>query len=254
MQEEKILILDFGGQYSQLIARRVRECNVYSLIKPYNYDVDKIKELNPSGIILSGGPKSVTTADAPSVDKEIFNMGIPIMGICYGMQLMTSLMPGGEVEKAEHGEYGKAKLEILDEDILFANIESKTQVWMSHGDQVNSIPDGFQILAKTEITPVAALYNSEKKLYGVQFHPEVVHTIEGKNILRNFLYKVCQLEANWTMADYINNEVARIQKQVGDEKVICGLSGGVDSSVASALVYKAIGKQLTCIFVDHGLL
>ena len=254
MPKAQILILDFGGQYSQLITRRVRECNVYSEIKPHNFDLNKIKEINPEGIIFTGGPNSVTESDTPQVDPEIFELEIPILGICYGMHLMSSLMPGGEAVKAEQGEYGKAKLNILKENILFSDIDSPTQVWMSHGDRVKNIPDGFEVLARTEITPVAAMADIERSLYGVQFHPEVVHTVAGKDILRNFLFKVCKVKANWTMADYIDREVNKIKKEVGDQKVICGLSGGVDSSVASALVHKALGDQLTCIFVDHGLL
>ena len=254
MPEPQILILDFGGQYSQLIARRVRECNVYSIIRPYDFSLEDIKDINPDGIIFSGGPNSVTASDTPQVDPKIFDLEIPILGICYGLHLMSSLMPGGEVKKAEHGEYGKAKLDIIKEDMLFSNIDTNTQVWMSHGDQVENIPDGFEVLARTEITPVAAMFNPQKQLYGVQFHPEVVHTIQGKDILRNFLFKICKVKADWTMADYINQQVEKIRDEVGDRKVICGLSGGVDSSVASALVHKAIGDQLTCIFVDHGLL
>ncbi|MFW5980572.1 MAG: glutamine-hydrolyzing GMP synthase [Halanaerobiaceae bacterium] len=254
MPKTQILILDFGGQYSQLITRRVRECNVYSEIKPHNFDLEKIKEMQPEGIIFTGGPNSVNVPDSPGVDPEIFKLGIPILGICYGMHLMSSLIPGGKAEKAAQGEYGKAKLEILKEDILFSDIDNNTQVWMSHGDRVENIPEGFEVLARTEATPVAAMADIAKGLYGVQFHPEVVHTVQGKEILRNFLFKVCKVKANWTMADYIEKEVKNIKQAVGKQKVICGLSGGVDSSVASALVHKAIGDQLTCIFVDHGLL
>ncbi|MFP4662467.1 MAG: glutamine-hydrolyzing GMP synthase [Halanaerobiales bacterium] len=252
-QQEQILVLDFGGQYSQLIARRIREAKVYSSILPFNVDIDKIKELNPDGIVFSGGPKSVTVEDAPKVDPEIFELGIPILGICYGMQIMAATLSGGDVEKAEYGEYGKAKISILDDQGLFADIED-SQVWMSHGDHVRKVPAGFNIAARTEITPVAAMSNHEKGFYGVQFHPEVVHTIQGINILRNFLFKVCGVKGNWNMADFINKELEVIKEQVGTAKVISGLSGGVDSAVASALVHKAIGDQLICIFVDHGLL
>ncbi len=254
MEQNKVLVLDFGGQYSQLIARRIREFNVYSMILPYNTDVEKIKEINPGGIIFSGGPNSVREEDSPKIDPAIYDLGIPIFGICYGMQLMTLQLPGGKVEKAEQGEYGKAKINILKDEGIFSDIENKSQVWMSHWDRVEKQPEGFGIVARTEITPAAAIQNKEKKFYGVQFHPEVVHTVEGKNIIHNFLFKVCKLKADWNMADYINEELAEIKEQVGDGKVICGLSGGVDSSVASALVYKAISEQLTCIFVDHGLL
>ncbi len=253
MVHENILILDFGGQYSQLIARRVRETKVYSTILPYNVGIDRIKEINPTGIIFSGGPRSVTVEDAPWIEPEVFELGVPILGICYGMQLMASILPGGVVEKARYGEYGKAKLNILDGEGLFADIEN-SQVWMSHGDHVKHVPEGFIISARTEITPAAAMSNHYKGFYGVQFHPEVVHTIQGKNIIRNFLFKVCGVKGDWNMADFINNEVAEVKKKVGQKKVISGLSGGVDSAVASALVHKAIGDQLTCIFVDHGLL
>jgi len=253
MHQEHILILDFGGQYSQLIARRVREAKVFSTILPYNTGIDRIKQLMPSGIIFSGGPRSVTVEDAPRIDAEIFELNIPILGICYGMQLMASLLPGGVVEKAQYGEYGKARIKILDGEGLFAGIDD-SQVWMSHGDHVKHVPEGFVISARTEITPVAAMSNHYKGFYGVQFHPEVVHTIQGKNIIRNFLFKVCGVKGDWNMADFINEEVQKIKEQVGSAKVISGLSGGVDSAVASALVHKAIGDQLTCIFVDHGLL
>ncbi|HKL76391.1 MAG TPA: glutamine-hydrolyzing GMP synthase [Halanaerobiales bacterium] len=254
MVENKILILDFGGQYSQLIARRIREFNVYSMILPYHTDIEKIKEINPGGIIFSGGPNSVTEENSPKIDKEIYELGIPILGICYGMQLMTSQLAGGEVNKAEQGEYGKAKIEIIKNEGIFAEIKNKSQVWMSHWDRVEKQPEGFEITAKTEITPAAAFQNKENDFYGVQFHPEVIHTIEGKNILHNFLFKICDLNATWNMADYINEQIEEVQEKVEDGKVICGLSGGVDSAVASALVYKAISEQLTCIFVDHGLL
>ncbi len=250
---DNILILDFGGQYSQLIARRVREANVYSVIYPYDTNIADIKDLDPDGIIFSGGPNSVTINGAPMINKEIFNLGIPILGICYGMQLMAKLM-GGKVQKAKYGEYGKAKINIFKEDDLFLNIDNYSQVWMSHGDQVLELPEGFNITAETEMTSMAAISNPEKNFYGVQFHPEVVHTVQGKNIIRNFIYKICQVQASWNMADYINNKVKDIKNKVNGQKIICGLSGGVDSAVASTLVYKAVGKQLTCIFVDHGLL
>lgn len=253
MQQEKILILDFGGQYSQLIARRVRESKVFSIIRPYNTGIEEIKKIAPAGIIFSGGPKSVTVPEAPRVDPEIFHLGIPVLGICYGMQLMAFLLPGGIVEKAKRGEYGKARLNILDKEGLFNQIED-SQVWMSHGDHVRKVPDGFRVSARTEITPVAAMSNPDKGLYGVQFHPEVVHTIQGRNIIRNFLFRVCGVKGNWNMADFINEKLTEIREEVGSGKVISGLSGGVDSAVASALVHKAIGDQLTCIFVDHGLL
>ena len=254
MVENKILILDFGGQYSQLIARRIREFNIYSLIKSYKTTSEEIKDINPAGIIFSGGPNSVTNAEAPTIDPEILNLDIPILGICYGMQLMASMMPGGIVKKAKQGEYGKAKLNISENIGILKDIENNTQVWMSHGDQVVKLPNGFKKIAQTEVTDVAVMANQENKFYGVQFHPEVLHTLKGKEILHNFLFRECKAKADWTMADYINEEVEKIREEVKDEQVICGLSGGVDSSVASAMVYKAIKDQLTCIFVDHGLL
>ncbi|MGM0411428.1 MAG: glutamine-hydrolyzing GMP synthase [Bacillota bacterium] len=247
-------MLDFGGQYSQLIARRIREFNVYSMILPYDTDIEEIKKISPGGIIFSGGPNSVREENSPKVDPEIYDLQIPILGICYGMQLMTSQLPGGEVKEAIQGEYGKAKLEILKEEGILDDIDNNTQVLMSHWDRVEKQPEGFEITAKTKITPAAAIQNKDKDFYGVQFHPEVVHTIEGKNIIHNFLFKICELKADWNMADYINEEVNEIKKEVKGSKVICGLSGGVDSAVASAMVYKAITDQLTCIFVDHGLL
>jgi len=254
MVGNKVLILDFGGQYSQLIARRIREFNVYSLIKSYKISKEEIKEIDPIGIIFSGGPNSVTSPGAPEIDPAIFEIDIPILGICYGMQLMASLMPGGIVKKAEQGEYGKARLDIDKNIGILKDIDDRTQVWMSHGDQVVKLPDGFENIAHTEVTDVAVMANKEKKFYGVQFHPEVLHTLKGKEILHNFLFRECKAKADWTMADYINTQVEKIRDEVDDEQVICGLSGGVDSSVASALVYKAIKDQLTCIFVDHGLL
>jgi GMP synthase (glutamine-hydrolysing) len=254
MDYDKILILDFGGQYSQLIARRVREFNVYSVIKGHNIELEEIKKIDPAAIIFSGGPDSVTSPGAPGVDQGVFELGIPILGICYGMQLMAQLLEGGHVEKAEQGEYGKADLEIFNQKKLFKEIENHSQAWMSHGDHVKELPEGFEVTAKTEITAAAAMADFKREFYGVQFHPEVNHTIQGKTILHNFLFRIVNVKANWNMADYINDEVEKIRKQVGQGKVICGLSGGVDSAVASAIVHKAIGDQLTCIFVDHGLL
>ena len=254
MDYDKILILDFGGQYSQLIARRVREFNVYSVIRGHDIALEEIKEIDPKAIIFSGGPDSVTSPGAPGVDQGVFELGIPVLGICYGMQLMAQLLEGGHVEKAEHGEYGKANLDIFAQKNIFKEIENHSQVWMSHGDHVKEVPDGFEVIARTELTETAAMADFERNFYGVQFHPEVNHTIHGKTMLHNFLFRITDVKANWNMADYINEEVNRIRKQVGKGKVICGLSGGVDSAVASAIVHKAIGDQLTCIFVDHGLL
>jgi GMP synthase (glutamine-hydrolysing) len=252
-QKEKILILDFGGQYSQLIARRVRESKVFSVILPYSVEISRIKEIAPSGIIFSGGPNNVTVNDAPVVNPEIFNLGIPILGICYGMQLMASLLPGGIVERANLGEYGKARLNILLNKGIFVEIED-SQVWMSHGDHVRKVPDGFKIMARTGVTPVAAMADTERALYGVQFHPEVIHTIQGKNMIRNFLFRVCGVTGDWNMADFITEKIKDIKEEIGRERVVSGLSGGVDSAVASTLVHRAIGNQLTCIFVNHGLL
>lgn len=253
-KDELILVLDFGAQYSKLIARRVRECNVYSLVKPYNISIEEIKQLAPAGIIFSGGPASVYSKAAPIVDEEIFSLGIPILGICYGMQLMNHLLPGGSVEQAKEREYGRAELEVLTENDLFAGLDDDLECWMSHGDRVEEIPEGFEIIAKTKNSPVAAIGNEAKKLYGVQFHPEVDHTPRGIEIIKNFLFEICDCQANWTTQDFIEETVADIKAKVGDKKVICGLSGGVDSSVAARLVHKAIGEQLVCIFVDHGLL
>ena len=254
MPEPQILILDFGGQYSQLIARRIRECNVYSVIKSYDFDIKKIKKMEPEGIILTGGPGSVEEKDAPGINSKIFELKIPVLGICYGLHLLAMNRRDGKVKNSKKGEYGKANLKIVKDNLLLADIDNKSQVWMSHRDSVVSIPQGFEKLAETENTPVAVMGDLENKLYGVQFHPEVKHTAEGKKILRNFLFKICKVQANWTMADYIEQEIEKINKEVTSGKIICGLSGGVDSSVASALVHKAVGDRLTCIFVDHGLL
>ena len=251
---ELILVLDFGAQYSKLIARRVRECNVYSEVLPYNVSVDRIKELNPKGIIFSGGPASVYVEDAPYVDEEIFELGVPIFGICYGMQIMCHTLPGGKVERAESREYGRAMMNVKNEMDIFSDLGKELECWMSHGDRVTQVPKGFEIIGYTENSPAAAVGNQDKGFYGVQFHPEVVHTPRGTEIINNFLYNVCKCQGDWTTTNYIEETVAEIKERVGDAQVICGLSGGVDSSVAAALVHKAIGDQLTCIFVDHGLL
>lgn len=218
MDYDKILILDFGGQYSQLIARRIREFNVYSIIRGHNVKLEEIKEIDPAAIIFSGGPDSVTTAGAPGVDQGVFELGIPILGICYGMQLMAQLLEGGEVEKAEHGEYGKADLEIFKAQNLFEEVDNQSQAWMSHGDHVKEVPKGFEIIARTELTSAAAMADFKNNFYGVQFHPEVNHTIQGKTMLHNFLFKIVDVKANWNMADYIEEEIARIRKQVGQGK------------------------------------
>jgi len=253
MNRETILVLDFGGQYNQLIARRVRDLNVYCEILPYNTDINVIREKNPKGIILTGGPKSVNDQDSPKCDREIFNMGIPVLGICYGSQLMSYCL-GGKVGKAKQPEYGKASIRYNTDSDLFYGLESDSICWMSHTDHVEEPPEGFDIIASTNSCPVAAMSNAAKGLYGVQFHPEVVHTRHGMDILKNFLYRICKCSGNWNMANFVKDSVDEIRKKVGDKKVLCALSGGVDSSVAAVLIHKAVGEQLTCIFVDHGLL
>ncbi|MEC9488566.1 MAG: glutamine-hydrolyzing GMP synthase [Halanaerobium sp.] len=254
MEEEKVLILDFGGQYSQLIARRVRECRVYSRLVPHDISIVDLLGYKPKGIILSGGPSSVYGEGAPSINPRIFQLGIPILGICYGMQIMAYTLQG-KVKRAEQREYGKADLKIINHDSLFMDLEDILPVWMSHGDHVLEPPPGFVVLARTENTPIAAMADPERKLFGVQFHPEVKHTSKGMDMLRNFLYGVCNCQGNWTASNFIEEEVESIREQVGPEgDVICGLSGGVDSAVAALLVYKAVGERLKCIFVDHGLL
>lgn len=248
-----ILIIDFGSQYNQLIARRVRECNVFCQILPPQTDVDTIKSLEPEGIILSGGPASVYEQGSPTADPEIFNLGIPVLGICYGFQFMIHAL-GGKVKKAQKREYGYASLNITDHGGLYRNIDKINECWMSHGDSIERLPDGFEITAYTENTPVASSVNREKRLYGLQFHPEVHHTPKGKEILRNFLYEICQCKRSWTMKAFAKEAVGQIRENVQDGKVILGLSGGVDSSVTALLLHKAIGNRLTCIFVDNGLL
>jgi len=251
---ERVVILDFGGQYSQLIARRVRELGVYCEIWPYTVSVERFQTEPVQAVIFSGGPASVYDPHAPRCDERIFQLNVPILGICYGMQLMAMAL-GGKVEKSARGEYGKAMLEIGDTaSPLFADIERKTQVWMSHTDSVTELPDGFRVLASTEITAVAAMGDDRRKMYGVQFHPEVVHTLEGNQLLENFLYRIAGLEPNWKPANFIAMQVEAVRKQVGDGRAICALSGGVDSAVAATLVHRAIGDRLMCIFVDHGLL
>jgi len=254
LHQERILILDFGSQYTQLIARRVRECNVYCEIHPYSYGLDKIKKFGPKGIILSGGPKSVYEKDAPIIEKEVFDLGVPILGICYGIQLIAKLF-GGVVAKAKEREYGLANLEILDREDLFCFItEDVIPVWMSHGDRIEKLPKGFYAIAKTSNSPYAAIKNREKQIFGVQFHPEVYHTPQGRDIIKAFLYHICGLKGLWNMHSFIDKSIADIKKIVGDSHVVCGLSGGVDSSVTALLIHKAIGKRLHCIFVDNGLL
>ena len=249
---EKVLVLDFGGQYNQLIARRVRENNVYSEIRPYTIPIEEIKKENYSGIILTGGPKSVYGENAVLYSKQLFELGVPIMGICYGAQLMAHML-GGIVE-AGANEYGKVDVAVDTASKLFEDIPSKTVCWMSHTDYINQVPVDFKITAKTVNCPVAAMENAAKKLYAVQFHPEVMHTPLGARMIRNFLYNVCGCKGEWTMSSFTKRTIKALKEKIGDKKVLCALSGGVDSSVAAVLLHKACGDNLTCIFVDHGLL
>jgi GMP synthase (glutamine-hydrolysing) len=253
MRRELVLVVDFGGQYNQLIARRVRENNVYCEIIPFSHTIEEIKAKNPKGIIFTGGPSSVYGEDSPKIDKEIFELGVPVLGICYGFQLIAHTL-GGKVESADVREYGKTDIKINNASDLFQGIEMHEQCWMSHTDFVSKTPEGFDIIGNTNECSISAMANDEKKIYGVQFHPEVEHTPFGREMLKNFLFNICKLKGDWSMASFAEEKIKEIKALVGDKKVICGLSGGVDSSVASVLVHKAIGKQLTCIFVDHGLL
>jgi GMP synthase (glutamine-hydrolysing) len=253
IHNELILILDFGSQYTQLIARRVREQGVYSEIKPYDFSVDEIKQLNPKGIIFSGGPASVYQPDAPLIRKKIFNLNIPILGICYGLQLISFLL-GGKVIKADHREYGHAWLEVSVSDPLLEDIAPRSRVWMSHGDRIDKLPAQFAVIGQTANSPYAIIRHQQKQIYGLQFHPEVAHTEQGIKIIRNFIYKLAKCQGLWTPKSFIKDSIQKIKNQVGNEKVICGLSGGVDSSVAAVLVNEAIGNQLTCVFVNNGLL
>jgi GMP synthase (glutamine-hydrolysing) len=251
--EETIIILDFGSQYTQLIARRVRENKVFCEIVPFNQDMESFRDKNLKGIVLSGGPASVFDPGAPFCGKESFELGVPVLGICYGLQLIGKLF-GGEVERSQKREYGKAIIHIGKIDALFLGVKDNTVIWMSHGDHLSKTPPGFEVLAHTENIPCAAIGNREKKIFGLQFHPEVAHTQEGKKIIQNFLFRICQCEGSWTTESFIDTTVHKIREQVKDGKVILGLSGGVDSSVCAILVNKAVGKQLYCIFVDNGLL
>ncbi len=256
IHDEKILILDFGSQTTQLIARRIREQKVYCEIHPFSTPLTKIKEMQPSGIILSGGPRSVFDDDAPHSDPTIFKMGIPILGICYGAQLMMQQL-GGKVEKADKREFGKAELTVQDTDGIFAGLAHDAnhhQVWMSHGDRIEMVPEGFEATATSDHSPFAALRHTSKSFVAVQFHPEVVHTLIGNDVLRNFIFGLCKCSPSWTMSSFIESTVKAVQKKVGTAKVICALSGGVDSSVVAALVHRAIGDQLTCIYVNNGLM
>ncbi|NLY90505.1 MAG: glutamine-hydrolyzing GMP synthase [Firmicutes bacterium] len=254
MTHETVVILDFGGQYTQLIARRVRELQVDCEILPYRATVEQIQALNPRALIFSGGAKSVSAPGAPGADHRLYQLGLPILGICYGMQLMAKDL-GGVVRAAERHEYGETTLAVQEENDLFAGLEQEITVWMSHSDLVEAVPPGFTVLATTANTPVAAMGNPERRFYAVQFHPEVIHTPRGTDLLKNFLFKIAGLTGNWTMGSFIEDTVRQIREMVGpDEQVVCGLSGGVDSSVAAVLVHRAIGDRLTCLFVDHGLL
>ena len=253
MEKEMVIVLDFGGQYNQLIARRVRECSVYCEVHPYNMELEKIREMNPKGIIFTGGPNSVYGEDSPRCPKEIFDLGIPVLGICYGSQLMAYLL-GGNVCTAPVSEYGKTEVEVDKTSVLFSDVSEKTICWMSHTDYIEKAPEGFRVTAHTSDCPVAGMENPERGLYAVQFHPEVMHTQEGMKMLSNFVYKVCSCKGDWRMDSFVETTIKQIREKVGTGKVLCALSGGVDSSVAAVLLAKAVGKQLTCVFVDHGLL
>ncbi|MHC5268852.1 glutamine-hydrolyzing GMP synthase [Enterococcus sp. LJL98] len=251
---EKIIVLDYGSQFNQLITRRIREFGVFSELLSHRITADEVKAINPKGIILSGGPNSVYAENAFDIDEEILNLGIPVLGICYGMQLVTEKL-GGKVEASSKKEYGKAELDVTTEEaVLFSNTPKEQIVWMSHGDLVTEAPTGFDVVATSKDCPIAAIQDDKRKIYGVQFHPEVQHSEYGTDLLKHFAFDVCGAAGNWSMENFIDIEIAKIRQQVGDKKVLLGLSGGVDSSVVGVLLQKAIGDQLTCIFVDHGLL
>ena len=252
-KNELILILDFGGQYNQLIARRVRECNVYSEVVPFDIPIEKIKEKNPKGIIFTGGPASVYGENSPKCDEKIFPLGIPVLGICYGMQLMTHCL-GGNVKTASTREYGETLVNLDNTSLLFKGFENTNTFLMSHTDYVEKIPDNFKKIAYTSVCPNAAMENCEKKLYGIQFHPEVNNSVNGTQVIKNFLYNICGCQGDWVMSSFTEDMIQTLKQKIGDKKALCALSGGVDSSVAAVLLSKAIGKNLTCIFVDHGLL
>ncbi len=253
MKRETVIVLDFGGQYNQLIARRVRECSVYCEVHPYNVSLAKIRELDPKGIILTGGPNSVYGEGAVLCDRELFELGIPILGICYGSQLMAHLL-GGKVTTAPVSEYGKTEVEIVQGSGLFQGVSAKTVCWMSHTDYIEKAPVDFRVAAHTPVCPVAAMECPERRLYAVQFHPEVMHTVEGMTMLRNFVISICGCSGDWKMDSFVETAISAVRDKVGGGKVLCALSGGVDSSVAAVLLAKAVGRQLTCVFVDHGLL
>ncbi len=253
MKNEIIVILDFGGQYNQLIARRVREAGVYCEVLPYNTSTERIKQINPKGIIITGGPASVTDANAPLCEKEILTLGIPILGICYGMQLIGHMM-GGKIKESSQREYGKIEIIFDNDSILFEEIEPKTTCWMSHTYYVDEMPEGFIKTANSVNCPITAMENKSKLLFAVQFHPEVEHTPDGRKILNNFLFKICNCSGDWIISSFVENSIQTLKEKIGDKKVLCALSGGVDSSVCAVLIAKAVGKQLTCVFVDHGLM
>ncbi len=253
--ERGMLILDFGSQYTQLIARRVREAQVYCEIHPFNLSIRKIREFSPKGIILSGGPANIYDKKAPLAETGILHLGVPVLGICYGMQFISHVL-GGSVKNADDREYGSSVIEVRDNLDLFHgfNINEDVLVWMSHGDRIDRVPEGFMVLARSKGSPVAAMTDPSRRLFGVQFHPEVAHTPQGKKILRNFLFRICACEPSWTMASFARHAVSDLKRKIGKDRVVCGLSGGVDSSVTAVLLHKAIGKRLSCIFVDNGLL
>ncbi len=253
MEHELVVVLDFGGQYNQLIARRVREAKVYSEMVPYNIPLEKLKQMNPKGIIFSGGPLSVYAENAPYCDPGIYELGIPILGICYGQQLMVRQL-GGKVSRAGVREYGKTVLQVGEGAGLFQGLPQEIQVWMSHGDSVDALPEGFKVTGSTQHTPSAAIADVSRGFYAVQFHPEVKHTPEGQGMLEHFLYDICCCSGEWTMGSFIDAQIEDVRRQAGKRKVLCALSGGVDSSVAAVLVHRALGDQLTCMFVDHGFM
>ena len=252
-KQQSILILDFGSQVTQLIARRIREAHVYCEIHPYTMSLKEIENFNPAGIVLSGGPASVLAKGAPKISERILNLEVPVLGICYGMQLMSQLL-GGKVKPATHREYGNAELEVVKKDRLFAKVPKRSKVWMSHGDHVSRLPKGFEVLGRSQSIPYAAMGDSAKRRYGIQYHPEVFHTQYGMQMLSNFVHSICGCHATWTMASFLKEKTEEIRRQVGKRRVLLGLSGGVDSSVTAVLLQKAIGNQLTCCFVDNGLL
>lgn len=253
MEKELVIIVDFGGQYAQLIARRVRESRVYCEIVPYDEALERIKKANPKGIIFSGGPNSVYDERAPKIDKEIFELDIPILGICYGDQLIAESL-GGKVDRAEVREYGNTLINFDLSSMLFKGLQEKAICWMSHTDQIVKLPEGFRVTASSENCPIAAMEDEKRKIFGLQFHPEVHHTQFGREIINNFLFNICNLSGSWTMSSFVDDKIKEIKERIGDKRAICALSGGVDSSVAAVLVHRAIGDNLTCIFVDHGLL